>query len=147
MAKPEVKGKADVVAKWVEEAPRRATYYEKYTPPAADKWEAETTGAAETYKSAVQAPDIGKRFAGGVKGKSAKFKRKVTTVGVGRFGPGITAAKDDYDAGIDWVLAEIAATEIPDRKPRGDPANWERSKKIGVALNKKRLARLAASPS
>jgi len=148
MVKVTVKPKEDVVAKWVEEAPKRAVYYEKYTPPAAPKWEAETIKAESTYKAAVTAPGIEKRFIGGVKRVgAAKFERKVTAVGIARFGPGIEAAKDDYDKGVTPFLAEIAATDIPERKPRGDPANWERSKKLGLALHKKRLALLAAAPS
>jgi len=145
MPKLLVKSKDKVVKKWTEEAPRRAPYYEEETPAAAERWESEAVGAASTYKTAVSAPDIDKRFAGGIKRVgAAKFRRKVVSVGVARYGPGITAAKEDYDAGIDWVLAELAAVEVPERKPRGDPSNYERVKKIGDTLHKKRLARLGA---
>jgi len=147
MVKPIVPAKEDVVKKWVEEAPKRAPYYQKETPAAADRWESNTIAAADTYKSAVTAPGIELRFKGGVKKVgAAKFKRKVEAVGVDRYGPGIEAAKDDYDKGIDWVLATIAATEIDPRKPRGDPANYKRVEQIGKPLHKKRLALLAALP-
>jgi len=145
MVKPIVPSASDVAKKWSDEAPRRAPYYEAETPKAAGTWEANTTLAASTFKTAITAADIDKRFSGGVKrAGAAKFSRKVTSVGVGRYGPGITAAKDDMQKGIDPVLSAIAATEIPARKPRGDPGNYDRSSKIGVALNKDRLARLAA---
>jgi len=148
MVKPIVKPLEDVVSKWVEEAPKRSPYYEKYTPAAADRWEERAKAADKTYKSAVTAPGIEKRFRGGIaRVGAAKFRRKVTAVGVPRYGPGIEAARDDYKVGVDPFLAEIAATDIPVRKPRGDPANWERSKKIGLALHKKRLAILAALPA
>ena len=148
MTKPIVPSADEVAKKWADETPRRATYYEKATPPAADRWATNTTAAADNYKAAVQAVDIAKRFAGGIKRVgSAKFKRKVEAVGIARFGPGVSAALEDMKTGVDPYLAVIGATDIPDRKPRGDPANYERVKKIGVALNTKRLALLAASPS
>jgi len=148
MPKPIVPSAVDVAAKWAEETPRRATYYEKETPPAADRWATNAAAAADNYKAAVQAVDIAKRFAGGVKRVGAtKFKRKVEAVGIARFGPGVAAAKEDMEKGVEPYLAVIAATEIGARKPRGDPANYERVKKIGTALNTKRLALLAASPS
>jgi len=145
MAKLKVKAKEDVVGKWAEVTPARASYYEKYATVAGAEWEAKASAAAATYKSAVTAPDIDKRFQMGVKNAgAAKFERKVKEVGVGRFGPGVTAAKPDYDAKFAPYLAEIAAIEVPDRKPRGDPANLDRVKAIATALNKKRLAMLAA---
>lgn len=148
MPKPTVKSKEKTVKKWVEVTPGRSTYYETETPLAAEKWESETKLAASTFKTAVAAADIDKRFKGGVgRAGSAKFSRKVLSVGVSRYGPGIEAAETDYDTGVEWVLSEIAATEIPSRKPRGDIGNWDRSKKIGDALHKKRLARLGAGVS
>jgi len=145
MPKLIVKPTTDVVTKWVEETPKRSTYYEKYTPAAADRWFANATAASTTYKAAVQAADIDKRFSGGLKKAGAsKFVRKVTSVGVGRFGPGVSAAKDDYDAGVKPYLEELAKIEVPARKPRGDPGNYARVSTIGDALHKKRLALLAA---
>lgn len=145
MPKPEVPSAEDVAKKWKEETPRRATYYEKNTPVKADLWETNTEAAAPNYKAAVSSPDIDKRFKGGVKrAGGAKFKRKVEAVGISRFGPGVEAAEEDMKNGVDPYLAVIAATEIGARKPRGDPANYERVKKIGDALHAKRLALLAA---
>lgn len=140
---------ADVIAKkWAEEGPRRQPYYEANTPLAGDRWQTNTVAAAETFKAAVGATDIAKRFAGGAKkAGSAKFVRKVTSVGVSRFGPGITAAQEDMKTGIDPYLPVMAATELGARKPRGDSANYDRVKKIGDPLHAKRLALLAAGPA
>jgi len=55
------------------------------------------------------------------------------------------AAKTDYEVGFKPFRDELAVIDIPERRPRGDIANYERVKTIGVALNKKRLALLAAS--
>ena len=137
---------ADVVAKkWGEVTPGRSGYYQTNTPAAAATWESEAQAAAGNFKAAVSAADIDKRFRGGIrKAGAAKFSRKVTEVGVGRFGPGVSAAVGDMQTGVDPYLATIAATEIPARGPRGDPANYAIVAKVGDPLHKKRLALLAA---
>jgi hypothetical protein len=145
MPKPIVPPAEDVAKKWGDETPRRSTYYEKATPAAADRWATEAAAASENFKAAVQAADIGRKFAGGIKRVgAAKFKRKVEAVGIARFGPGVSAAVEDMKTGVDPYLAVIGATEIGARKPRGDPGNYDRVKKIGDALHAKRLAVLAA---
>ena len=148
MVKMKVPSATDTATKWSEEAPKRATYYEKNTPGAAAEWEADAIAAAGNYKAAVNAANIDKLFAGGIKRVGAeKFARKVKDVGVSRFGPGISAAKDDYEKSVAPFLGEIATVDIPGRKPRGDPSNYDRVDKIGTALHKKRLSLLAAGPS
>jgi len=145
MPKPTVPTAADAAAKWAEVTPGRSTYYEKNTKDKGAVWEANGKAAADTYKLAVSATDIAKRFAGGIKNAgAAKFARKVVDVGVGRFGPGVTAALKDMESGVTWVLKKIGETDMVARKPRGDAGNWARGKAIGDALNKERLARMAA---
>jgi len=148
MVKVEVPSAADASAKWAEVTPGRSTYYMANTKGKGSKWEANAKVAMGTYKLAVSAANIAALFAGGIKRVGgAKFDRKVEALGEGRFGPGVTAAKVDMETGITPYLAEIAATDIPARKPRGDAGNYKRSQDIGVALNKKRLALSAAGPA
>jgi len=135
----------DIATKWAEETPKRSTYYEKNTPGAGSKMEANAIAAAPNFKAAIQASNIDRRFAGGLKGKGAKFTRKVNDVGVSRFGPGVTAAKADMETGMTPVVTDLQAIDLDPRKPRGDPGNYTgRSNRVGTELNKKRLARLAA---
>ncbi|MEM3979986.1 MAG: hypothetical protein QXF79_01855 [Ignisphaera sp.] len=146
MPKPKVKTIEETVNKWVDVTPTRANYYEKFASIAGEEWLSRTKAAAPNYKAAVTAPDIDKRFIGGVtKAGPEKYNRKIKDVGVARYGPGITAAKPDYQNEMTWVLATIAATDLPERKPRGDPANYERVKAIGTALNKARIAKKVAA--
>lgn len=143
--KLKVPSATDIAKKWAEETPKRSTYYEAETPVSSDLWEANTITAKGTYKAAVADPKISDRFAGGVKGKADKFKRKVEDVGVARFGPGVTAAEADMASGFTPYVEELAKITVPDRKPRGDPSNYDIVKKIGDPLHKKRLAILGAS--
>jgi len=149
MAK-KVKSIDEIAAKWADVTPGRASYYEKYASVAGADWETGATGARAAFKAAVTAPGIDAHYAGGVKKVGGtKYERKVKAVGVGRFGPGVAAAKDDMKSGFAPHRDEIETTlpTLKARGPRGDPANWDRSKTIGTALAKKRLALIAASPS
>lgn len=131
--------------KWGEVTPGRATYYETNTPLGAAKWEANTIKAGSTFQAAVSAADMVKKFVGGIKkAGAAKFSRKVTSVGVGRFGPGVSAAISDMQSGVDPFLSTLAAIEIPDRGPRGSPANYAIVQKVGDPLHAKRLSLLGA---
>jgi len=140
-----VPSSADIAKKWGEVTPGRSSYYETETPKAADLWEANAAAAKGNYKAAVVDPKISDRFAGGVKGKSAKFKRKVEAVGIGRFGPGVSAAVSDMESGFSPYQAELARIEVSERKPRGDPSNYKIPQEIGDPLHKKRLALLGAA--
>jgi len=145
MRKITVKPSADVAAKWGNVTPGRQSYYESATPAAGAKWEAATIAAAGTFKTAVSAGNIQQLFSGGVKkAGAAKFSRKVTAVGVGRFGPGVQAAITDFQTGVDPFLATLAATPIPDKAPRGTASNYLINAAIGDPLHKKRLALLGA---
>jgi hypothetical protein len=147
MGKPTVPTAADAAQKWADVTPTRSSYYEKNTPGAASKWESASKAAAANYKVAVQASNIGQMFSGGIaKAGGAKFARKVTAL-AGRFGPGVAAAQTDMANNIAPMLQVISQTEIGDRKPRGDPANYGRVQKIGDALHTKRLAQAAAGPA
>jgi len=140
-----VKPLADVSAKWAEVTPGRSAYYEKGATVAGADWEAKAAAAATAYKAGVSAANIEKMFAGGVKKAGAeKYNRKVKDVGVGRFGPGVTAAKGDYEKGEGPMLDTIAKVDLAARQPRGSTANYQRSVVIGTALNKQRLALRAA---
>jgi hypothetical protein len=145
MAKVKIKTMTDIADKWAEVTPGRASYYEAGVRNPLENWEDATIAAMAAYKSAVSAADIGKRHAGGVKRAGfAKWQRKSVDLGVDRFGPGVTAAKDDYHDGYAPFQAVLAGLELPARKPRGDPANQDRTKEIGAALFKKRLALVGA---
>jgi len=137
---------ADVAKKWADVTPGRSTYYQANTPAAASKWEARANGSSGVFQAAISSGDMAKKYAGGIKkAGGAKFARKVTDVGAGRFGPGVSAAQPDMQAGVAPFLATLAATEIPDRGPRGSPGNYQIVQKVGDPLHAKRLALLGAS--
>jgi len=135
----------DIAKKWGDVTPGKAAYYEAETPKSSALWEANTKLAKGTFKAAVADPKIGDRFEGGIKGKAAKFARKVTDVGIARFGPGVTAAITDMSEGFAPYQGVLATIEVSDRGPRGADGNYAIPKQIGDPLHKKRLALLGAA--
>ena len=146
MGKITVKSAAEVAQKWADVTPGKASYYEVEAPAAAEEWERATAAAGAVYKAGIAVAGIEKRFVGGVKrAGAAKFRRKVTDVGVSRYGPGVGAAKADMEAGFAPYRDVLDGMDIPDRGPRGSPGNYAIVEKVGTALHKKRLAVLAAT--
>jgi len=140
-----VKPVADVAKKWADVTPGRSSYYEAGASVAGAEWESKAAAAANNFKAAVSAGNIGTMFAGGVKrAGAAKYERKVKDVGVGRFGSGVTAALPDYTSGVEPMLSTIASITLPARAPRGSASNLDRVRVIADALNKKRLSLRAA---
>lgn len=143
--KLEVPSASDIADKWVEVTPARSTYYADNAKGSGDKMERNAIAAKGTYNTAIKAPGIADRFAGGLKGSGAKYNRKVESVGVDRFSTGIEAAKTDMEAGVGPYRDLLDGMTIADRKPRGDPANYKISQDVGDKLHKKRLAVLGAT--
>ena len=136
---------AEIAAKWMEVTPGRQRFYELNTPPAAADWEANTKASESIFNAAITAAGVAKRFVGGVgKAGAAKFARKVSMVGVGRFGPGVQAAGVDMQAGFEPYVSIISGITLPKKGPRGDTLNYARVQAVGDPLHKKRLALLGA---
>lgn len=140
-----VKSAAEVATKWAGVASQRGTEYKAGVAGAGPDWQKGAVNAAPAFKAAVQAPNIQQLFSGGVtKAGSDKYVRKASGVGADRYGPGVTAAQPDYQAGMDPMLATIASVNLPDRAPRGNTNNLNRVAAVDAALHAKRLALRAA---
>lgn len=129
--------------KWSENAGRAAGEFATNAEAAATDWANKTAAAADNFGQAISAAGIKNRFrAGVVKAGAEKFARKIRDVGQARFGPGVAAATTDYKAGAEPYYSTLAAISLSARKPRGDPANYNRVNEVGKALNAKRIALL-----
>lgn len=129
--------------KWSENASRAAGEFATNAAAAAEDWARNTAAATDNFGQAISAPGIKNRFrAGVVKAGAAKFARKIADVARDRFGPGVSAATADYNAGAAPFFSTMAGITLSARKPKGDPSNYKRVEEVGKALNAKRLAML-----
>lgn len=108
-------------------------------------WQTNTEKASANYQAAVQAGNIGQKFTSGVKkAGTAKWQKNAETLGTQRFAGGVQNAAPAMGSGIAPYLAVISGLTLPDRQPRGNPANYQRSAAVGTALNQKRIALMGA---
>ncbi len=117
---------------------RSADYQQGIQGTAPQAFEGAAAAAAQTWQSGVTQAAAEGRFESGVRGSGAKWQRKAIQVGASRFGPGVAAARDDYQTGFEPYHRTLAGLTLDPRGPRGDPANVQRVAVIAAALNQQR---------
>ncbi len=98
--------------------------------------------AQSQWAAAVAAAANAGTFAAGLnRAGTAGWKSGVASKGATRYAPGVTAAGPKYTARFGPFLNVIAALDLGQRFPRGDPRNQNRSTIVQVALNKARMGK------
>ena len=132
----DIKSTQEIANKWARVTPQRAPDYAAGVKNPKRSWSQGAQDAAEAYNQGVTEAIAGGRFEKGVAAAGdGKWSRKAQQVGTQRFGPGVQAAKGDYEAGFAPYAQVIAGVNLPPRGAKGDPRNYERVKAIGDALH------------
>lgn len=132
---PRVKSAQDIAEKWARVAPDRQRDFESGVRDPEVEWARNTAAAAETFAAGVSDAIQRGAFAKGVeRAGNDKWRRKTQDVGVARWGPGVRAAQQDFEDGFAPFREIIERTDLPPRRPRGDPANLERAAIMARAL-------------
>lgn len=132
---------ADIAAKYARVTPGRSTDYANGVANPKKSWSANTVAAEASWSQGVAQAATEKRFSKGVnKAGNEKWQRKSVDVGTTRWGPGVSAAQDDYASGIAPYVAVIQGITLPARGPKGDPRNIERVTRIAQALHAKKVS-------
>lgn len=140
----EIRDLRDIADKWVTVTPQRAPQYEAGVRNPKKDWRAGAEGANEAWKAGVSAAVQADRFKGGVvKAGTSKWQRGSIEKGVLRYGPGVEAAREDYESGFAPYADEIRKIVLPPRGARRDPRNIDRVRAIATALGKRKEALLA----
>lgn len=133
---PRVKSVTESADKWARRAGQAGQDYAAGVQNPRRNWAEATAEAAEAQAAGVQQAISEGRFQKGVQAAGdTKWKRKAANVGAQRFGPGVAAAKGDYQAGFAPFASVIEGITLPPRGPKGDPRNYERTAVIGQALH------------
>jgi len=130
-----------IADKWAEVTPARSGDYEAGIRDASVDWAGPTSAAADAYAAGVQAAVADGRFGRGVSAAGTqKWRNKALATGVQRWGPGVRAAKSDYQAGFGPYREVIAGIALPPRYARGDPRNLDRVAAITTALHEAKVS-------
>lgn len=130
-----------ITKKWTDVTPQRQSDYVDGVQNPRKDWEQETSKAEGNYERGTQAAISQKRFGQGVKNAgTSKWKSKTLEKGPGRWAEGVQLSANDYARGFAPYAEVIANTNLPERKPTGDPANIQRVAVMAKALHDKKLA-------
>lgn len=131
---------SDCAAKWAEVTPMRASHFAAGVKNPRRSWKSETLAAEDRYKAGViKAANEGRFGRGVTRAGDEKWQRKTVDVGTARFGPGVTAARDDYESAVAPYLSVIAGVTPPERYPTGDERNLLRVAAYSKPLHEKKI--------
>lgn len=135
-----VKDAASASKKFVQRGQAAGRDYEEGVRGAGQRWQQNTAASADTYAAGVT-DAIGRgAYAKGVQeAGAATYEQKASTVGAQRFPQGIAQAGGAWESGTAPYLQTIASLTLPPRRPKGDPANFQRSQIIGEALRRRKV--------
>lgn len=109
---------------------------------AGNDWAQNTAASEDNYKAGVMQAANDGRFGKGVAAAgAAKYVTRAAGLGAQRFPTGVAAAEGDWVKGTQPYLQTIANLTLPPRRPKGDPANQQRSNVIATALRAQKLGR------
>ena len=134
-----IRSAAEISKKWVTVTPQRTIEYQNGVKSPQEDWETNTKIAQPSYEQGVQAGIARQAFAKGVDAAGTEtWQSKTISVGVPRWGQGVSQAQNSYQEGFSPYRDVIEATTLPPRFPRGDTRNYERVRAIGFALHDKK---------
>ena len=131
-----------IVDKWSRRASQAGPDYAAGVKSPRKDWAQATTDAKDAQAAGIQAAIAAGSFEKGVaEAGTGKWQRKAIAVGAQRFGPGVAAAKADYQSGFSPYAAVIQGVALPPRGARGDPRNYENVRLIGEALHSAKVGK------
>lgn len=98
-------------------------------------WQAAASAGEKNYEQGVTSAISRKSYGKGVKNAGdAAWQKGATTKGPGRFAEGAAGAAGDFSDGYAPYQQAIASLTLPERGPKGSPANLQRVNTVATAL-------------
>jgi len=136
-----IRSASEIAEKYARVTPGRSADYAAGVQNPKVDWKTATLAAEDSWVQGVQQAASERRFGKGVnRAGTDKWQRKAVELGAARWGPGVSAAKDDYEKNFAPYVAVIQGVQLPPRGPKGDPRNIERVAKIAMALHAKKVS-------
>jgi len=128
--------------KFVANAGRSAGDYTEGVKGAGQEWETNTRAAGQNWADGTQAAITDKRFEKGVaEAGAAKYTTRAGSLGAQRYPTGVAASEQDFARGVAPYLQIIASTDLPPRRPKGDPQNMQRANVLAQRLRAAKVGR------
>lgn len=133
-----------IVDKYKRVTPGKAKEFEEGVKAPKENWQEQTVAAEEAYNSGVTDAIARGAFAGGVAASGqSHYQDMAVRKGAPRFRQGVEIGIPRYQRNFAPFRDVIAATDLPPRRAKGDPANLDRVAVIAAALHAERRRRQA----
>lgn len=135
-----IRSTREIAEKWTSVTPLRSTQYEAGIESPLRPWEKNTLEASRRRDEGLQKAIADGRIDRGIKrvGQDG-WKADTLAKGPTRWPEGVRLGGPKYEARFGPYRDVIEKTDAGPKYPAGDPRNWERSKKIGLALHEKKI--------
>lgn len=138
---PEIKSMDRIGSKWKTVAGRSSDTYSEGVKNPRKSWKKATQAANSNWEQGTQQAISRKSFKAGVdKSSDETWQDGAINKGVSRYSAGVELGQANYEKGFAPFAQVIAATNLPERKPKGDPANITRVSVMAKALHDKKLS-------
>jgi|CXWL01.1.fsa_nt_gi hypothetical protein len=142
---PAIKALDRIGEKWSRMAQAASADYEAGVRAPKKDWAQNTAAATNAYQQGVQAAISAGRFAKGVtRAGNQTWQQGAIEKGAPRYSQGVAIARQKYETNFAPYRQVIANTQLPNRGPKGDPANINRVAVLAKALRDERVKRLGA---
>ena len=136
-----VKDTNTLAKKFVQRAGAASGDYKAGVEATGQDWEQGARNGAQNFKDAViEAANAGRFEKGIAKAGAAKFVARASTLGAQRYPTGVSASEGEWAKNSQPFLEIIRSTDLPPRRPKGDPGNMARSQAIAQRLRAAKLA-------
>jgi len=112
--------------KWVRRAEVATSDYEFGIKNPKRPWRQAAEAGNENWKRGVQGAIAADRFVAGIRRVGDEKWSGMALAKTGRFAEGVRIARDEWQRGYSPYHSAYQALRLPDRRPRGDPANLQR---------------------
>lgn len=103
-------------------------------------WADETAAAENNYNTGVQSAISRGAFGSGVRAAGTnKWQKRALTIGKARWAEGVRASMEAYKTGFAPYRNVLENLDLPERGPKGDPANIDRVRAVTEALHNEKL--------
>lgn len=139
---PKVRDVGFLSEKWVRNASNAAPNYRQGVEQPLESWQQNTLKAKSAWEQGIQqAITRGSWEAGIREAGDEKWRRGAVEKGAQRYAQGVAAAKEEWARKWEPYRAVLESVTLPDRGPKGSEQNWERSRRVGMALHEAKLRR------
>lgn len=137
-----VKDVGSIAKKFVQRAGAAVNDYTEGVRGAGQEWEQNTRASGDNWAAGTQQAIADKRFEKGVaEAGAAKFTARASSLGAQRYPTGVGASEGEFAKGVAPFLQVIASTDLPPRRPKGDPANMQRANVLAQRLRAAKVGR------